>query len=79
MDSLRKKPGLAVFKAWLSAAIDEPQRLEHLNKVVELLKLQHNSNRGFIVISDRDSALNNLEWVCAQMVSLYMVTLTLSC
>ena len=52
MDSLRKKPRLAVFKAWLSAAIDEAQRLEPLDKVVELVKLQHNNNRGFIVLSE---------------------------
>ena len=52
VDSLRKKTRSAVFKAWLSAAIDEPNRLEHLEKVVELDKLQHNNNRGFVVISE---------------------------
>ena len=42
VEALKKKPRLAVFKAWLS----------HLDKVVELTKLQQNNNRGFIVISE---------------------------
>ena len=56
VDSLRKKPRLAVFKARLPDAIDEPKRLEHLDRVVELAKMQHNNHRGFIVISE---SLNN--------------------
>ena len=52
LDVLKQKPRLAVFKAWLSAAVDEDKRLEHLDRVVELSRIQHDNHRGFLVISE---------------------------
>ena len=52
MDSLKQKPRLAVFKALLSAAVDETKRLEHLDRVVELANLQYDNHRGFLCISE---------------------------
>ena len=36
----------------MSAAIDESKRLEHLDRVVELAKMQHDNHQGFLVISE---------------------------
>ena len=52
LDLLKHKPRLAVVKAWLSAAADVDSRQKHLNRVVELSKMQNDNRRGFLVISE---------------------------
>ena len=57
LEALKPRPRLAVFKAWLSSAADEESRQQHISRVAELARLQNERHRGFLVISEPISVL----------------------
>ena len=52
LETLKSRPRLAVFEAWLSPAADEEIRQQHIGRVADLARLQEERHRGFLIISE---------------------------
>ena len=52
LESLKSRPRLPVFQAWLSPKPDEESRQQHISRVAELARLQDERHRVFLISSE---------------------------